>query len=166
MDGLFLSSLERIFQSIGAVVIPGLISQITPLSFNAYAAYFFVNFFLNMHAHLNVEVLPGNWVNTRLGQAFNATSFHALHHLRLQGHFGLFTGFLDRRLKTGFADYSEFHQRARTAEFSAIAGDGASLSPREQFQAASHPQPHAQLESLQNPGRPESHGPLEIQLHP
>lgn len=110
---------ERLIINIGAILVPGLISQFLPLSLNGLALYFLTNYILNVYGHLNVEIIPHKFLSTTLGKAFNNTTYHALHHARYRGHYGLFTSVLDRWHKTYFTDYEKIHLAASTQEVSA-----------------------------------------------
>lgn len=59
----------------------------------------------NLYGHLNVEVMPSWFARSPLGKLFIAPSFHAMHHARFTGHYGLYTRVLDRWFGTEFSDY-------------------------------------------------------------
>ena len=101
---------ERIVLHIGSIYLPALLSFFIPFSPQAYAFYFFVNYLLNVYGHLNTEIMPANYVHNFVGKILNTTSYHALHHIRYKGHFGLFTPILDKLHHTQFADYEKFHE--------------------------------------------------------
>ncbi len=112
LTALSFSLFERVILMLGATALPALLSFWFPLSFTGYAFYFTVNYALNIFAHLNVELIPPSWLQRPWGRVLNATSFHALHHGRYNGHFGLFTPFLDRIFGTDFTDYREVQKEA------------------------------------------------------
>ncbi|RYZ71710.1 MAG: sterol desaturase family protein [Proteobacteria bacterium] len=106
---LSFSVVERFVLHVGTILIPALVSQFVPLSVDAYFAYFLINYLLNVYGHLNVETIPP-WVLRRpWGQLLNTTTYHALHHSRYRGHFGLFTKYLDELHGTKFKDYERVH---------------------------------------------------------
>lgn len=109
---------ERLVLLFGSVVIPGLVSQFVPLSIEGFLGYFLFNYIFNVFGHLNVEVVPHGFVKTRLGRVFFTPTFHALHHARGRGHFGLFTQTLDRWHKTQFKDYESVHLKASSSSLS------------------------------------------------
>lgn len=109
LTSLSFSVLERTVLLFGAVLLPGLFSQVMAIPVESYFLYFTVNYLLNVYAHLNVETLPTSLVNSRIGEFINTTTFHALHHLRYTGHYGLFTRTMDRLHQTEFKDYLKFH---------------------------------------------------------
>lgn len=109
---LSFSILERGILLFGAAGVPAIASQFLPVSFQGFYLYFLLNYTLNVYGHLNVEVAPAWFVETFLGKIFLTTSYHALHHLRYRGHYGLFTQVLDRIHGTKFADYQEFQKVA------------------------------------------------------
>jgi lathosterol oxidase len=112
LTAISFSFLERVILLVGGIGLPALISQWIPMSFTAYAAYFTLNYVLNVYGHMNVEVLPPEVIKNPAGEFFNSTTYHALHHARFQGHFGLFTPYLDRIFGTRYEDYEKVHQEA------------------------------------------------------
>ncbi|MBY0451616.1 MAG: sterol desaturase family protein, partial [Bdellovibrionaceae bacterium] len=110
LTSLSFSLIERLILLFGAVVLPALLSLWVPLSAEAYMAYFFTNYSLNVLGHVNVEIFSPRFVNSWAGRFFYTPTFHALHHLRYKGHFGLFTSFLDKSHGTYFKDYPAFHE--------------------------------------------------------
>jgi sterol desaturase/sphingolipid hydroxylase (fatty acid hydroxylase superfamily) len=79
-------------------------------------AYMLTNYVLNAFGHGNTEWLPKRFVTSWVGRLFFTPTFHALHHARFQGHYGLFTVVLDRWLGTAFEDYPQVHARARDGQ--------------------------------------------------
>lgn len=59
----------------------------------------------NVMAHLGYELLPRWWVRAPLLRWTNTSTFHNLHHTRLQGNYGLFTRFWDRLFGTELPEY-------------------------------------------------------------
>lgn len=108
---LSFSVIERLILLVGAAGVPAVISQFVPIPEIGYSLYFLTNYILNVYGHLNVEFMPKIYVRT-VGQVVNTTTYHALHHLRYRGHFGLFTRFLDRAHGTEFKDYPDMHAKA------------------------------------------------------
>ncbi len=76
-------------------------------------AYMLTNYVLNAFGHGNTEWLPRRFVASWVGRVFFTPTFHALHHARYQGHYGLYTVVLDRWFGTAFPDYPLVHARAR-----------------------------------------------------
>lgn len=110
-SSLAFSYVERCFLLVAALVIPGLVSQWVAIPTAGISGYFLFNYIFNVYGHLNVEFMPPIYVKT-FGRVALTTSFHALHHMRSRGHYGLFTRFLDRWHGTEFSDYEEVHARA------------------------------------------------------
>jgi sterol desaturase/sphingolipid hydroxylase (fatty acid hydroxylase superfamily) len=102
---------ERLILLLGTVLIPGIVSQWLPISQEGFAFYFLVNYILNVYGHLNVEIVPYKWAKLAFGNVMNTTTYHSLHHMRYNGHYGLYTQFLDRWHKTRFADFWDFHKK-------------------------------------------------------
>lgn len=112
---LSFSYLERFILLAGVVVVPALISRVRPFPIEAYAAYFFFNYVFNVFGHLNVELVPHAWVKSPVGRVFFTPTYHALHHQRYRGHFGLFTSALDKWHGTYFKDYEAVHLKNKAA---------------------------------------------------
>lgn len=93
-----------------------LASWVVPLSQPGLALYFFANYVLNVFAHTNVEPLPAGYPQHWLARLLNSSSYHAMHHARSLGHYGLFTPWLDRLLGTAFPDFAEVHARAASGQ--------------------------------------------------
>ncbi|CAM3299569.1 sterol desaturase family protein [Corallococcus soli] len=81
-----------------------------------FLAYMLTNYALNAVGHGNTEWLPKRFVTSWVGRVFFTPTFHAMHHARYQGHYGLYTVLLDRWFGTTFEDYPQVHARARDGE--------------------------------------------------
>lgn len=112
LTSLSFSIAERLILLVGGIGVPAALSHAIPLSFHAYVAYFTVNYVLNVYGHLNVELVPPRFARCPLTGVLNTTTYHALHHARYRGHYGLFTPCLDRWFGTRFSDYERVHERA------------------------------------------------------
>ena len=112
LTAISFSFLDRLILIFGGIGVPAIISHWIPMSFTAYAAYFTVNYALNVFGHMNTEILPPEVIRHPAGEFLNSTTYHALHHARFQGHFGLFTPYLDRWFGSRFADYERVHAEA------------------------------------------------------
>lgn len=112
LTAISFSVLERLILVVGVAALPAALSFFIPISFRIYIVYFSVNYALNTFGHWNIEIVPPAWVKSRLGSILNATTYHALHHARYNGHYGLFTPFLDRWFGSRFNDYLQVHQAA------------------------------------------------------
>ncbi|MEW5742040.1 MAG: sterol desaturase family protein [Myxococcota bacterium] len=116
LTSLSFGLIERAVLLLGAVGASAALSRVMPISPAGVMAYFFSNYVLNIWGHANVEVLPEGFPRTWWGRLFISTSFHAMHHARYQGHYGLFTQVLDRLFGTYWDDYPEVHARAARGE--------------------------------------------------
>lgn len=111
-SALSFSIVERLILLTGGIGFMFLLSFFFPLSALGLALYLVFNYLLNLIAHSNVEFFPSRWLNSPWGRFFNAPTYHALHHARNKGHFGLFTPFLDQIFQTRFQDYPEVQKMA------------------------------------------------------
>lgn len=113
LTSLSFSMAERLILMGGGFGLVILAMQFMPVTRSAVMAYVLTNYALNVFGHGNTEWLPERFVSSWAGRLFFTPTFHALHHARYQGHYGLFTPVLDRWLGTAFDDYAQVHARAR-----------------------------------------------------
>jgi Delta7-sterol 5-desaturase len=117
LTSLSFSLIERLILLTGAIGFAILLAQLMPLSAVGLMAYGIANYLLNVLGHSNVEVFPSWFTRGRLGRIIITPTYHALHHARYRGHYGLFTAVLDRAFGSVFPDYDQVQARAS-------AGDG------------------------------------------
>jgi sterol desaturase/sphingolipid hydroxylase (fatty acid hydroxylase superfamily) len=113
LTSLSFSLVERLVLMGGGMGLVFLAMEVMPVTQAGVTAYILTNYFLNVVGHGNTEWLPRRFVASWAGRLFFTPTFHALHHARYQGHYGLFTVVLDRWLGTAFGDYPQVHARAR-----------------------------------------------------
>lgn len=112
-SALSFSVLERGIHFIGAFALPAWAASYWGfVCFEGVIAYTFVNFALNLLGHSNIEIYGPQFTNKFLSRIVAGTTFHSMHHARFNGHYGLFTSFLDRFFNTYFQDYPEVQKRA------------------------------------------------------
>jgi Delta7-sterol 5-desaturase len=112
LTSLSFGVLERVIIVGGAVGFGAIASHFMPITLPGFGGYFLLNYAFNVWGHTNVELLPESYGRSRLSRIFISVSFHAMHHARYTGHYGLFTTVLDRAFGTYFPDYPEVHARA------------------------------------------------------
>lgn len=105
LTGMSFSILERALVLTGGLLPLVLISQTFSLSTAGVALYFFTNYILNLYGHSNREFIPPHWIQSPIGQILNTSTYHALHHARYNGHFGLFTPYMDLIFNSCYSDY-------------------------------------------------------------
>ena len=91
---------EKTINDIGILLIPALLTQITPMNIEGIIGYHFVNFYINVLGHSNLELAPKFLRKYRWGRIFTTPTYHSLHHLKGNCNFGLFTTVLDRLFGT------------------------------------------------------------------
>jgi lathosterol oxidase len=116
LTSLSFSLAERLVLMGGGFGLVLLAQGLIPVSRAGVMAYMLTNYTLNVLGHSNTEWLPERFVSSWAGRVFFTPTFHALHHARYQGHYGLFTVLMDRWGGTAFEDYSRVHARARAGE--------------------------------------------------
>jgi Delta7-sterol 5-desaturase len=113
LTSLSFSISERIILIGGALGFVLLGSYLFSITQAGLFAYLLTNYALNILGHSNTEWFPSWFLKSPLGKIFLTPTFHAMHHARYQGNYGLFTTVLDRWCSTSFADYEAVHQLAR-----------------------------------------------------
>ncbi|WP_224244627.1 sterol desaturase family protein [Hyalangium gracile] len=116
LTSLSFSLVERLVLMGGGFGLVLLAMEVMPIAQAGVMAYILTNYFLNVIGHGNTEWLPRRFVSSWLGRLFFTPTFHALHHARYQGHYGLFTVVLDGWFGTAFEDYPRVHARAREGQ--------------------------------------------------
>jgi lathosterol oxidase len=80
------------------------------LNFAGIAAWYIGYLMINSFSHANFELKSAGY--TRLaGKVLSTTTYHALHHSRYTGNYGLGTRFLDRVFKTEWEDYEPLYRQ-------------------------------------------------------
>ncbi len=92
----------------------------------------------NVYGHSNIEVWRAGFPDTALGHVVGTPTFHAMHHARYNGHYGLYTRVLDRLFGTEWTDYGALQARAAsnqplpslsTREVTAPAAQASTVTP-------------------------------------
>ena len=110
------SIVERLYLIVGALFVPVVWTWVQgPVPFAGVVAYFLFNYVFNVYGHLNVEFYPENYNNKLISNIWNSVTYHAIHHARYQGHYGLFTPIFDRLHKTDFPDYKALYKKVVTS---------------------------------------------------
>ncbi|WP_233585170.1 sterol desaturase family protein [Corallococcus sp. CA054B] len=129
LTALSFSVMERVVLLGGGLSMHFAATHLMPGSQAGVLAYMLTNYVLNAFGHGNTEWLPKRFVTSWVGRVLFTPTFHALHHARYQGHYGLFTVVLDRWLGTAFADYPRVHARARDGEGLTRIGERLAVAP-------------------------------------
>ena len=90
---------------LGAWVVPAAIYLPIPLPVLALVQV--IGLLNNVNSHLGYELLPSWWVNIPPFKWTVSSTYHNLHHQKLQGNYALFFRFWDRLLRTEVAGYEE-----------------------------------------------------------
>lgn len=106
------SYMERFILVGGAMGFAVVCSHILPITIAGFALYFLANNIMNILLHSNVELFPSWFVQGPLGRWIFTPTYHAMHHARYNGHYGLFTQILDRACQTVWNDYEKVQERA------------------------------------------------------
>jgi len=80
------------------------------LNFSGIAAWYIGYLMINSFSHANFELKSEDYPRFA-GRVLTTTTYHALHHSRYTGNYGLGTRILDRVFKTEWEDYEPLYQR-------------------------------------------------------
>jgi Delta7-sterol 5-desaturase len=116
LTSLSFSLIERAILLIGALGAAILLSWTIGISVAGMWTYAIANYALNVLGHSNVEVFPAWFTKSRLGRWLVTPTYHALHHARYGGHYGLFTSVLDRAFGSVYPDYEAVQERASAGQ--------------------------------------------------
>jgi sterol desaturase/sphingolipid hydroxylase (fatty acid hydroxylase superfamily) len=134
-SGLRFSPAEKLVLTLGSVGLAAAASHVLPITLPGLVAFFAVYYTASIVGHSNVEVLPPSLVRSPVGRVVATPTFHALHHSRMSGHYGLMSPLLDSLWGTVFADYPDVHARAWAghglARLGALAASGAAARSRQ-----------------------------------
>ncbi|MGF1463262.1 MAG: sterol desaturase family protein [Maricaulaceae bacterium] len=103
---------ERAILLIGVIGFAAVASRLMPFDVRGLMAYALFNYTVNVIGHSNAEIYPRWLIRSPVGGLIATPSYHALHHARFRGHYGLFTTVLDRLLGTAFEDRAAVYERA------------------------------------------------------
>jgi sterol desaturase/sphingolipid hydroxylase (fatty acid hydroxylase superfamily) len=90
---------------LGAWLIPA--ALVLPIPMSALGVVQVVGLANNVNSHLGHEFLPRWVMKVPLLKLMNTSTFHSLHHTRVQGNFGLFSRVWDRLFGTELTGYEE-----------------------------------------------------------
>lgn len=95
----------------GLVLFPAILTQLGLLHAGALVTYLLVGSAGNIVGHANAEPHPRRSGERAKSWATHPFTYHALHHARWTGHYGLGTSALDRLLGSEWSDWPALHAR-------------------------------------------------------
>ncbi len=110
------SFIEQTSHILLAVSVPAILSRYIPITLTGVAVYSIPMIIVNVLGHMNVEVYPAWFSSSTLGKYFGTPTYHALHHGRVKGHYGLMTTIPDRLFGSYFEDYALVQARAANGD--------------------------------------------------
>ncbi len=113
---LSFSLTDRAIMVVGPVAFLVLVSQFYPISVAGVLLTATANYLLNVAGHTNVEFIPATVTRSSMGRLLVTPSYHAMHHARMHGNYGLFTTVCDRLFGTAHADHDWVHAQVRSGE--------------------------------------------------
>ena len=107
---LSFSFTEKLIFDVGIVGALMLFDLFIPLNFFGVAGWFFIYLMVNSYGHANYEIRSPAFMNWQ-GKFITSTVYHALHHSRYTGNYGLATRFIDQWLGTEWPDSEAVFER-------------------------------------------------------
>ncbi len=104
------SFMEKFIFDIGMLLPFAIADQFVSVNFFGIAAWFIGYLIINSFSHANFEFRAAGY-NKHVGQVLTTTTYHALHHSRYTGNYGLGTRVLDRLFGTEWEDYEALYSR-------------------------------------------------------
>lgn len=121
---------EKLIFDIGYVGGLAAVDSVFALNFYGIAAWFVGYLMVNSFGHANFEFRSEDY-NSFFGKFLTTSAYHALHHSRYTGNYGLATRFLDKLFATEWPDYEVLYER--------VTGEGRPLtSLRERVHKPTH----------------------------
>ncbi|MEZ4453552.1 MAG: sterol desaturase family protein [Nannocystaceae bacterium] len=116
LSGQSLGVVEALGWIGGLILFPAILSALGLLHAGALLAFLTLGAAGNILGHANAEPHPRESGLRERSWATHPFTFHALHHARWTGHYGLGTTVLDRLLATEWADWPALHARVLAGE--------------------------------------------------
>ncbi len=115
-SGLQFSFGEKCILTAGSLGFAAVISWWLPITLPGLLLFFGFYYFQSINGHSNVEGTPSIFVKGVLRYLVGTPSFHAMHHARVTGHFGLMSPIQDYLFRTSYDDYKNVYMRAREGQ--------------------------------------------------
>lgn len=110
---LSFSFTEKLVFDLGMILPLMAVDYFASLNFYGIAAWFIGYLVVNSFSHANFEFRPPGY-NRHVGKILTTTTYHALHHSRYTGNYGLATRVLDRLLGTEWDDYEKVYEQVNS----------------------------------------------------
>ena len=104
------SFFEKLIFDAGFLGVLAALDRWVSLSFSGIAWWYIGYLAINSFSHANFELKSENYARLA-GKVMTTTTYHALHHSRYIGNYGLGTRVLDRLFKTEWDDYEPLYQQ-------------------------------------------------------
>lgn len=110
LTAISFSFFEKLIFDAGFLGLLAALDVLVSLNFYGIAAWYIGYLIVNSFSHANFELKSENY--TRLaGKVLTSTTYHALHHSRYTGNYGLGTRVLDQIFKTEWNDYEPLYRQ-------------------------------------------------------
>jgi sterol desaturase/sphingolipid hydroxylase (fatty acid hydroxylase superfamily) len=116
LSGLQFSLAEKAILTTGSMGFIAILSQFLDVSIYSILAFYFIYYTNSLIGHSNIEVQPSGFTHGFLHRVFTSPTYHALHHARFNGHYGLTIPLFDRLNRSIFPDYVDIHRRVTNGQ--------------------------------------------------
>jgi lathosterol oxidase len=99
----------------GLVILP--IVFLIPMHRIAVLLFIFIGFAINVYGHLGYETAPRWFRNSILFRVLGSSLHHNMHHSKFKGHYGLYSRFWDKLMKTELVDYEKEYDKIQQKRF-------------------------------------------------
>lgn len=113
LTAISFSFTEKLIFDVGMILPFVVVDYLVSVNFFGLAGWFIGYLIINSFSHANFE-FRGAGYNRYVGKVLTTTTYHALHHARYTGNYGLGTRILDRLLGTEWPDYEPLYDRVNT----------------------------------------------------
>ncbi len=101
---------EKLIFDVGFLSVLAALDRFVSLNFAGIAAWYIGYLAINSFSHANFELKSESYPRLA-GKVLTTTTYHALHHSRYTGNYGLGTRVLDRAFNTEWEDYEPLYQQ-------------------------------------------------------
>jgi sterol desaturase/sphingolipid hydroxylase (fatty acid hydroxylase superfamily) len=110
LTAISFSFFEKLIFDAGFLGLLAALDARVSLNFAGIAAWYIGYLVINSFSHANFEMKSESYARLA-GRVLTTTTYHALHHSRYTGNYGLGTRFLDRLFKTEWDDYEPLYRQ-------------------------------------------------------
>lgn len=111
LSGLQFSLTEKAILAAGSLGFVATASQFFSVSIYSLLIFYLIYYTNSVLGHSNIEIQPASFTHGPFHKIFTSPTYHAMHHARFHGHYGLTITLFDRLNRSIFPDYVTIHRR-------------------------------------------------------